>query len=121
MNIKIILMILLAMAMTYCTFNKYDDLHPKQSINCDTSIVISYAKTIAPLMEKHCNNCHNVNDAATIGGGTFLDNYDDVANNIEDVLKSISGKNYKMPKNGPKLDTCDIYAIQKWMNKKMPL
>jgi hypothetical protein len=37
------------------------------------------------------------------------------------VLKSISGKNYKMPKNGPKLDTCDIYAIQKWMNKKMPL
>lgn len=117
---KTILIISVASILTFCTFNKYEELHPKQIINCDTNISVTYSKTIAPLIERHCNKCHNVDNAATVGGGMFLDSYDDVANNIDDVLKDISGKNYSMPKNGAKLDSCDIYAIQKWMNKKMP-
>lgn len=120
MYIKNLLVITCAILVTCCTFNKYDDLHPKKLITCDTSISVSYSKDIAPIMVKHCNNCHNVNDAATKGGGTFLDSYDDFSNNVEDVLKSISGKNYSMPKNSSKLDSCDIYAIQKWMDKNKP-
>lgn len=103
-----------------CTYQNYEKINPSKGpsngIACDTIMVLTYAANIAPILAKNCNSCHSTKDASAAGGGIILDTYDDAANAGKSLYKVTWGK-YSMPKNGAKLDSCDIYALKKWVDK----
>jgi hypothetical protein len=109
-----------------CTKDKAELIKPKPlSSGCDTSMNISYAKDIVPIMNKSCgamdNNCHT---SAAASGQVILDLQIGVNFIALDgrLLSSIiwDGKTSFMPKTGTKLPDCDINKIRKWINEGAP-
>ena len=84
---------------------------------CDTTNV-SFSGRIQPLFNTWCVGCHN---SATAGGGYDLSTYAGVKNSISPSdrlmgsLNQVSGYS-AMPSGSGKLSTCDINAVQKWVN-----
>ena len=83
--------------------------------NCDTTN-FKYSTAIQPLMQNKCVGCHNT---ASLGGGIDLSTYNAVK------ASAVSGKLYgsmnwaagfsPMPKNSPKMPTCEIEQVRKLM------
>jgi hypothetical protein len=102
-----------------CYYDKEDELYPASG-GCDTTNV-TYAATMAPLMQTHCNSCHS---AGAASGNIVTATYEG--------LKSIAinGKLYgsishspgfsAMPKGGNKLPDCDLKKINAWINAGSP-
>ncbi len=109
-----------------CTKDKGELVKPRPlGPGCDTSMVISYATDIVPIMNNSCgaqdNSCHT---SATASGQTILDiqvGVNAVATNGK-LLSSITwdGNASFMPKSGVKLPECDINKIRKWINEGAP-
>ena len=100
-----------------CQYQHFENIQPgKVLVVCDTSTTAGYAQDIAPIVNKYCISCHNIKDADALGDGTVLDNYDDMLNNANASMRDITGVHYKMPKDGPKVDTCDILKIKVWID-----
>ena len=83
--------------------------------NCDLSTV-TYAKVVAPLMQKYCNGCHSgTAPQGNIQTATYT------------ALKALSAKSSfmgsirhlsgfsPMPQNAAKLSNCQIDQIEKWI------
>lgn len=90
-------------------------------IDCDTSATISYSSNIAPLMQLYCNGCHN---STSPSAGIVTDQYNSISDIILNgkLLGSIewaSGVS-PMPKGAPKLSSCNINMIKKWINDGYP-
>ena len=89
-----------------------DPQHP-----CDT-IEVTYAGVVQPILEQNCYSCH-ANGSSR--GNVTLGTYEEV------VLIAQSGRlsgaiNHEpgyapMPNYAPKLDSCDIYFIDKWIDE----
>jgi hypothetical protein len=88
--------------------------------SCDT-INFQYAARIKPIMNAWCVGCHN---ASTSGGGYDLSGYSGLVGTIKTnkLLGSIKHSTgfVAMPQNGGLLSTCEITAIQKWINSGYP-
>ncbi len=83
---------------------------------CDISNT-SYINDIVPIINTHCNSqsgCHGGVDIGSIS----LETYNDVKENIDDILVRIKTGN--MPKNNSKLEDCLIAKIQEWKNLGTP-
>ncbi|MBC8047174.1 MAG: hypothetical protein H7Y00_10290 [Fimbriimonadaceae bacterium] len=85
--------------------------------SCDTTIAITYADFIAPLLDDNCNACHSETIAS---GGVITDNYASVKT-IADNGKLYGAISHApgyvaMPKNGNKLDDCTISQVKKWID-----
>ena len=79
----------------------------------------TYSGTISGIIEKNCLVCHS---ASVASGGIVLATYEDVKRQIDNgkLIGAISHNSgfSPMPKNAPKLSTCDIQAIQTWANNQ---
>ena len=87
---------------------------------CDTTN-FTYKKRIDDIMQTFCKGCHN---ASTASGGVNLADYTGVVNSIAGnkllgSVQHISGLS-PMPKNGNKLNDCDIIAIRNWIESGNP-
>ena len=108
---------------TGCYYDNQEEIHPNIGTVCDTtSVTISYATDITPILTSGCgisdNACHNTDNSDSEIG---LETYTGVAaqispNNV--FLKSIihDPSASAMPKGGGKLDECSIMKIESWIN-----
>jgi hypothetical protein len=89
------------------------------SSNCNTCDTLDYTFSgrIQPLLNNWCVGCHN---SSTADGGIILTNYSSVMiavnnNSFLGSIKHLSGFT-AMPKNAGSLSSCEINAIEKWIN-----
>lgn len=108
---------LLVVICSGCYNDNREELYP--STLCDTSNT-TFAATIQPILQQNCalSNCHATGSAL---GVYVLDTYTGVAqatnnNRLLGAIKHESGF-ASMPKNMPKLSSCDIMKIERWVNK----
>ena len=86
-----------------------------QSASCD-SVNVTYSQTIKPMLSSKCNGCHG-NVAPQ--GGINLTTYPGVKASVDNQTfwRSVNHTGpYPMPKNGPKLSTCELGQISKWIS-----
>ncbi len=103
-----------------CYYDNFEEINPGAGLTCDTSISVSFATNILPIMQSNCgtNNpaCHNASGA----GFYQLDNIAGIDAAIADgkFIESIKHENgvSRMPKNSPKMDDCNIALIDKWLS-----
>jgi hypothetical protein len=116
---KLIAIIGLALVVSGCYNDKYDKLYPIGTVACDTSTV-TFAADILPIFNAKCNTsgCH---DAATNSGGyTYTTHAGAQPGALNGkILGTInwSAGYSAMPKNLPKLSTCEINKISRWINQ----
>ena len=102
-----------------CYYDDQDLLDPNRTV-CDTAI-ITYSGTISPILTAYCSGCHS---GANAPSGVRTDNYTSVktiASNGK-LLGTVthSAGFVQMPKNSPKLNTCNIEKIRKWVTAGAP-
>jgi mono/diheme cytochrome c family protein len=110
--------IVAAMLATSCESTSKEVLFP--IAGCDSSVT-QYTNTIKPILDAQCNSCHSAANATTLGGGTILDNYNDVFNNVDTTTGGNLGSIYqdiitgRMPKSAAKLSDCEAGKIARWI------
>ena len=103
-----------------CYYDNFEEINPGAGLTCDTTISVTFATNIKPIMESNCgtNNgaCHNASGA----GFYQLDNIAGIDAAIADgkFIESIKhiGSVSRMPKNSSKMDDCNIALIDKWLS-----
>ena len=118
---KVILAGAAIIALAGCYNDSYDKLYPTPTkpATCDTT-TISYTHDIVPILNTNCNSasCHapsgssgyDLTDTVTLQGvalGGIL---------VNDINFTPTGRNHDMPKDLPKLGSCDINKITRWVN-----
>lgn len=109
--------------LTGCYRDNEESLYPKATypggVGCDT-VNISYDRTVKYIFQRNCAipGCH-ASSAAT--GGYTLDNYVGVrsvvlSGRIIGAITHAPGYVH-MPKNGTKLDDCQLGQIRSWINQ----
>jgi hypothetical protein len=89
------------------------------SAACD-SVNVTYNQTIRPLMTNKCNGCHG---SVTPSSNINLTSYAGVKAIADNGTLWASVKHtgpYPMPKNGPKLSTCELAQINAWIKAGAP-
>lgn len=88
--------------------------------NCDT-LNFSYSNRVKPLIDTWCIGCHS---ASNQSGGYDMSSYSGLVVSITDnrLLGSLkhSAGFIAMPQNTQGLSSCDINAIEKWINAGYP-
>jgi mono/diheme cytochrome c family protein len=105
---------------TSCYYDKYDQLYGKTTV-CDTSGIASYAQKVVPILQQQCYGCHS---GAGASGGITMGNYS------ADKALALNGKLYgtiswtqgfsPMPKFTPKMSSCTILTIKRWIDAGAP-
>lgn len=116
---KTLLFILLAVTAVSCYWENEETLFPAGE--CDT-IDVSYSEDIVQILSFHCYTCHSNANALNFGNGITLEDYKDVAASSALVLGSIKHEDgfIPMPRNGEKLDSCQIMIFEAWVNEGNP-
>ena len=88
--------------------------------SCD-SAVFTYSAAIKPMINAYCQGCHS---ASALQGGIDLSSHAAVKARITDgklwgSVNHLPGYS-AMPKNGPKLSSCEIGQLQKWVAAGAP-
>jgi hypothetical protein len=116
---SLILLTLLTLLFSGCYYDVEEELYPNTGI-CDTTNV-TYAATIAPLLNQNCNGCHS---GAAPSGNIDLSNYANVkicADNGSLYGSMIHDPNWsQMPKGGSKLDDCTLLKVKTWIDNGCP-
>lgn len=110
---------MLAFLISGCYYDIEEELYPGEQM-CDT-LSVTYSSNIAPLIQNNCLQCHSI---AANSGGVTLEGYTNLkayADNgkLLGVIRHEAGFS-PMPKNAPKLNDCDIAAIEKWISNGSP-
>lgn len=113
-------LLLLITGMVSCYYDKYDALYKSSATGCDTSAAL-YAQKVVPILQQQCYSCHTPSNA---GGGIVMGTY------AADKALALNGKLYgtinwsagfsPMPKGAPKMSTCNINTIKKWIDAGTP-
>ena len=124
---KHIPVIILALILTGCYYDKEDQLYPAPTTTtpgagCDT-MNVTYTNTIKPIMDASCAMAGCL-DAATKSNGWDVSTYSAAKTTATSgrLMGSLrhETKFYPMPKDLPKLDDCTISKIQAWINAGTP-
>ena len=120
-NISIILIFIAVVSFSSCYYDKGDMLYPGAGTNCDTTAAISYAKNVVPLLQQQCYSCHS---GGSPSGGIAMGTY------ASDKAIAVNGKLYgsisfaagfsPMPQGAPKMSTCQLSTIKRWINAGSP-
>lgn len=110
-----------AMLIHGCYYDNEEDLYPMTSgSDCDTTNV-TYAETVAPILNQNCVCCHNQNNPTA---NVIVDNHADLITvvNNESFWGAINhDPNYAaMPQGGAKLPDCDLNKIKTWIDMGAP-
>ena len=109
--------IILALALLAgsCYYDVEEELYP--SGNCNTANV-KFSATILPILQEQCYACHT-NATKSLGGGISLEGYTNLKPYVTNgkFLGSIKHQSgyVPMPDNSPKLSSCRISQIEKWI------
>jgi len=103
-----------------CYYDVEEELYPANTTSCDTSNV-TYNNSVKSIIDANCNVCHS---QASAQGGVVLDSY----TTLKDfgisgaLLASIRHETgySAMPKDGNKLNDCNIAKIEKWVATAYP-
>ena len=87
---------------------------------CDT-VELTYSGVIQPLLEQNCYKCHSNGKSKR---GQKLDTYEDVYaiamdGSLHGVVNHVAGYP-AMPYFKPKLDSCSLHFINKWIDEGAP-
>ncbi|GAB2838446.1 hypothetical protein [Ferruginibacter profundus] len=103
---------------TGCYYDKEEILYP-QTV-CDTANV-TYSSSVVPVLVSNCTVCHG---GTTPSAGIKLDTYADVKIQVTNgrlwgaVSQAVSYS--PMPKNAPKMSSCNLTKIKKWIDAGAP-
>ena len=116
----IITAVLIAITISSCYNDKKELLYGTGADNStctEAAGTVSYTKNIQPLLQQSCYSCHN---AASASGGITMGSFD------TDKAIAENGKLYgsvnhsagfsPMPKGAPKLSSCQLSIIKKWID-----
>jgi hypothetical protein len=102
-----------------CYYDSKEFLFPEINDGCDT-INITFALSVAPVLDQYCLSCHGNSTAASYGSNIKLEDYTDVKAQADNgkLIGSISHESgySPMPKGASKLDNCIITAIKQWID-----
>lgn len=107
-------LVIVLVSATGCYYDKEEKLYP-QTV-CDTATV-TYSSSVVPILLSNCTVCHGGN---TPSAGIKLDTYAGVKVQADNgrlwgaVSQATSFS--PMPKNGAKLNTCNLTKIKKWLD-----
>ena len=112
-----------------CYNDKYDKLYPAPAVTvtCDTTL-IKYSTDVKPIIDASCainGGCHNAAGNSNTGGLdytvlTVLQGTTSLSSIINDINGTPTRGHNTMPLNLPKLSTCDIKKITRWVNEGAP-
>ena len=109
----------LCFGFTSCYYDK-DELINPTSGSCDTS-QITFTQFVNPLITQQCVSCHSVENPS---GNVRLDGYTQIKQQADNgkLLGSLSHEVgfSAMPKNGNKLDNCQLLKMQRWIINGAP-
>ncbi|WP_375437601.1 hypothetical protein [uncultured Hymenobacter sp.] len=116
---KLMLLLGAGLLLTACSSENGEDQTPDEvpTPTCNTADV-TYALTVAPLLQKNCTSCHNSSFA---NGAVNLSSYAQVRT-VALSGRLIGAVNHEagyspMPKGGTKLAECDISQLRKWVTE----
>ena len=116
---SLILLTILGLLFSGCYYDVEEELYPNTGV-CDTNN-ITYALSIAPILNQHCNSCHS---GAAPSGNIDLSNYSNVKLYADDgsLYGSMShNPNWsQMPQGGNKLDDCSLLKVKTWVDHGTP-
>lgn len=89
---------------------------------CDTTLVVSFAGNLLPILDTHCNNCHS---ATAPDGGLDLTSHEGVSQsgNVGSLVSRLRlpmSDLGSMPQNGVPLPECDIVLFELWIAQGAP-
>lgn len=115
------LAITICLGLSSCYYDTEEELYPTiGGNNCD-SIKGSYSLEVEPLINNQCRSCHN---STFSSGGVNLEGYNNakqatINGKLLESLKHEAGVS-PMPQGSPKLDDCDLKAVEDWKNSGAP-
>lgn len=116
---KILIIAGLTIIAASCYNDKGDKLYPvPAAVTCDTTVSISYANDLMPILNANCNlsGCH---DAASASGGYDFTKYSAMQEAAANghLLGDINWQPgfLPMPQARPKLSDCEINKISRWV------
>ena len=109
------------MFLSGCYYDKEELVYPTGLGPCDTTVV-TYKNTVDPILNDNCYSCHRA--PASAGGNIILDNYQSLLIQVNNTkllgdIEHRLGYN-PMPKNGAKIQECDIAKIRTWIRAGAP-
>lgn len=120
-KILLVLFAGLVIAITSCYYDKEELLYHTASGPCtDTTGVISYVQKVAPVLQQYCYSCHSGSfPSGNIKMGTYA--ADKVLGQNGSLYGSInhSAGYSPMPRDMPKLSSCQVAVIKKWIDSGM--
>jgi mono/diheme cytochrome c family protein len=109
---------LLLALVSSCYYDAADEIYPDDP--CDLTD-ITYSKSVAPIINRQCNICHN---SRLQLGGVTLETYPNIKNYVDNgiLIQSILhiGTAQPMPKGGDQLSECNINIIRTWLDAGAP-
>ncbi len=109
----ILLLGVIALLFSSCYYDNAEDLYP--STGCDTTDV-SYAASIAPVMQAQCASCHTGSSAT---GGIDLSTYATQSAAADRIYARMSDASSPMPPTGL-LDACTVNKVKSWFDPGAP-
>lgn len=105
----ILLLGFISLLFSSCYYDNSEELYPDAGSNCDTTDV-SYAATIAPIMQAQCVSCHS---GANPSGGFDISNYTNQSASAQLIYERMIDVNSPMPPAGL-LDACSVNKVKSW-------
>jgi hypothetical protein len=105
-----------------CTSASKEELVPAGCKTDDTLYVVSYTSDVVPIFESNCYACHGAtshdNSGINLQDTTVLNHYIQTGQLLGNITQAPGYD--PMPKDGPKMDTCDISIIHQWIRQGYP-
>jgi hypothetical protein len=122
MKVKLSLLIIIVCSavISSCYYDKEALLYGNASACTDATGVVSYSQKIVPMLQQQCYSCHS---GGSPSGGILMGTY------AADKAIGQNGKLYgsinhssgysAMPSGSPKMSTCQIAVVKKWIDDGM--
>lgn len=121
-KILLVLFTGLVLAISSCYYDKEELLyHTVSNVPCtDTAGVVSYAQKVAPMLQQYCYSCHSGNfPSGNIAMGTYAaDKAIGQNGSLYGSINHASGYS-PMPQGMPKMSSCQIAVVKKWIDAGM--
>lgn len=101
-----------------CYYDKEELLYGRNNVPCtDTTGTVSYAQKVVPVLQQYCYSCHSGNfPSGNIPMGTYATDKAIAQNGkLYGSINHSSGY-VPMPEGMPKLNSCQIAVIKKWID-----